>query len=423
MISFLLVILYTSFFVAGFLEISRSYRNYISAQQVTISFITKVVFGMAYGFLFLKFYNGDDTWQYHNLSVIEYKQLLHHPLNFFSDIRIKANGVSSIGAIFDTQNSLWNKLDDILFIKMLVIFNIFSFGHYYVNVVLFCGLVYFGHLLLFRQFTRYFPKSSFLLTISIFYLPMVIFWLSGIRKEGLLFLALAWVLYYFDRLLRKEENLIKNIFFVSAGLIILLLMRNFMLLCLAPSLLAWFLCYRFRRKAMVIFAVVYLFSVGIFFLSGKIPGLPDLAMKVAQRQHDFLGLTANTRLPLDSLTGTASSYFEVLPQAVNHAFVRPYITESRGVLQLLSSINILVFFAIFIVAIIFRRPDWKAVLNQPLVLTCLFTAVFGYLVIGYTVPFPGAFVRYKAIFELIFLSSFVVFARESRPDRKAYYEK
>ena len=421
MIYFLLIILYTSFFVAGFLKISRSYRNYISAQQVTISFITKVVFGMAYGFLFLKLYNGDDTWQYHNLSVIEYKQVLQHPLNFFSDIRIKADGDSSIGAMYDTQNSLWNKLDDILFVKMLVIFNILSFGNYYVNVVLFCGLVYFGHLMLFRQFTRSFPKSSFLLKISIFYFPMVIFWLSGIRKEGLLFLALTLVLYYFDCLLRKEKNLIKNVFFVMTGLIILLLMRSFMLLCLAPSLLAWYLCYRFKRQGIVIFAAVYLLSVGIFFLSGKIRGLPDLAVKVTQRQYDFLGLTARTRLPLDSLKGTASSYFDVLPQAVNHAFVRPYITESSGILHLLSSIDVLVFFTILIMSIIFRRPDWKAVLNHPLVLCCLFTAFFGYLIIGYTVPFPGAFVRYKAIFELLFLSSFLALFRTLNWSRKPYY--
>ncbi|MEO5999037.1 MAG: hypothetical protein ABIN89_19845 [Chitinophagaceae bacterium] len=410
MVSFLLIIFYSVFFIFWLLKISRSRRNHLSAKQVTLSFITKVAFGMAYGFLFFKFYNGDDTWQYHNFSLIEYQKLLHHPLDFLLDIRNKATGSSKLDAFYDTTGSFWNKLDEVLFIKMLAIFNVFSFGHYYVNVVIFCFVVYLGNLLLFRQLVHYFPESSPLLTGVIFYLPMSVFWLSGIRKEGILFLAICMVLYFFERILRREKRLICNSVCFLAGLIVLLLLRNFMVMCIAPSLLAWFLSNRFKWNSVITFLTIYVLSIFLFFISGKVPGFPSLPEKLTQRQYEFLSLTAKTRLPLDSLKGTASSYFQVLPQALNHSFLRPYIYESKGMLQLISAADIILFFLFVFFTGIFFKSNRRKVFQNPVILTCVFTAFFAYLIIGYTVPFPGAFVRYKAIFELLFFCVFAVTA-------------
>ncbi len=408
MVSLLLIIFYTTIFIFWLLKISRSYRNYLSARQVTLSFVTKIAFGLAYGFLFWKFYKGDDTWQYHNFSLVEYQNLLHHPADFFSDIRNKANGSASLQSMYDTTNSFWNKLDDVLFIKLLTIFDIFSFGHYYVNVVLFCFVGYLGHLLFFRLMVQYYPASSRLLTIAVFYNPMVIFWLSGIRKEGILFLALALVLFYFNRLLKRQGNLIVSTIMILAGIGVLMVMRNFIVMCLAPSLLGWFLCRRFKWNAPLTFLLVYTACIFIFFLSGKITGLPDLPSKVTQRQYDFISLTANTRLPLDSLKGTAASFLHVLPQAINHSFLRPYITESKGILQIVSAGDVLLFFLILLIALLCYSDNWKEILQNPLILTCFCISFFAYLLIGYTVPFPGTFIRYKAIFELIFISVFSV---------------
>jgi hypothetical protein len=403
MMALLLIGIYGTLFTFCLLKISRSYRNYISTWQVTLSFATKIAFGMAYGFLFLKYYKGDDTWLYHNQSLVEYRHLLLNPSSFFVHGGIKIDGSTSLQSMYDTTGSFWNKFDEVLFIKLLAVFNLFSFGYYYVNVVIFCFVVFIGHLLLFRLLVQYYPKSVSLFRMAIFFNPMVIFWLSGIRKEGILFLAIAVVLFYFDRLTRRRPSLVVNILFSLIGLSVLLLLRNFMFICLAPSLMAWVLCRYFNWKAIVTFSVVYLVCISGFFVSGMIPGFPNLAEKIAQRQHEYLGLVANTRLQLDSLHATPSSFIQVLPQAINHVFLRPYITEAKGILQIFSATDVLLFLMVVAVAILYRRRNWKKVLSNPVLLTCLFTSFFAYLIIGYTVPYPGTFVRYKAIFELLFL--------------------
>src|SRR5690606_18181892 len=114
-----------------------------------------------------------------------------------------------------------------------------------------------GQLLLFRLFLRKFPAGKTMLTVIIFCFPIVLFWLSGLRKDGLLFLALAAALYYFDALLNRPFRVKWLLLFLS-GCLGLLLLRNYMLLCLAPALFAWWLSRRFRLPAFACFATVYL---------------------------------------------------------------------------------------------------------------------------------------------------------------------
>lgn len=408
-LSFLLVVLYASLLLILLYKITQPDRAYLSARQLALSFSVKIFFGLLYGFLFMQFYHGDDTWKYHELSKIEYHKLLLHPINFILDTFSQSSGNISLEAAYSTTNSYWSDFEEVLFIRMLAIFDVFSFGNYYVNVVLFCFVAYLGNLLFYRLLVSYFLHSSFLLQLVVFYYPMVLFWLSGIRKEGLLFLGMAVTLYYFNKLLKSGKHAVKNLVLFIAGITTLWLIRNLTLLCLVPALAAWYLHQRFRLRSFPVFAGVYITCTVLFFCSGYIHGFPDLARKVTERQYSFMALKGNTRLALDSLHGTASSFVKVLPQSLNHIFLRPYITQSKSLLQIVSAFDIFLFFGCAGGALFFRRSNWAGVIKNPVILSCLFTALSGYLFIGYIVPFPGAFVRYKSIFELLFVSCFAVF--------------
>ena len=45
----------------------------------------KVFMGCLYGWLFLHYYGGDDTWNYFNESIDQTHLLLHHPLQFLRE--------------------------------------------------------------------------------------------------------------------------------------------------------------------------------------------------------------------------------------------------------------------------------------------------------------------------------------------------
>lgn len=403
-IDFLLAMFYLAISLFVLLRVSQSYKNQLSGREITFSFIIKVLFGIAYGVIFLKYYGGDDTWTYHRLSLISYQELLHHPVRFFTDFS-DVQGTTGMGSVFDVKNSFWDHLEEAVYIRFLALLNLFSFGHYYTNVVLFCLLVYIGHLLLYRLFISHFPSRSFLFKLVIFFFPVILFWLSGLRKDGILFLALALVLFYFNRLLTERFRLTHLLLFLT-GLFTLFLFRNLMVLCLLPAFFAWYACSRFRVNAIACFTVIYATAIAAFFLTTAVKPVPDLPEKMVRRQQTFMALKGNTRLPLDSLKPEARSFLQLLPASLNHTFLRPYLTEAKSPLHLAASLDNLLFFFILLLAFFFPATKRAGILKHPLILTCLFSALSGYIFIGYIVPFPGAIIRYKVIFELLFLCSF-----------------
>ena len=320
MLSLVLAVLYTCLLLFFLHNITRRDRPYLSSRQLSVSFVVKIIFGMAYGYLFMRFYGGDDTWKYHTLSLTEYQKLLHHPLQFLHDTLSETGGSFSLDAAYSTTNSFWSDFEEVLFIRLLVLFDVLSFGSYYVNVVLFCFIAYLGHLLLFRLLVIHAPRSASFLRAGIFYYPVVLFWLSGIRKEGLLLLGMATVLFYFNRLMQQNTRILKPLLLCVTGLLLLWLIRNLVVLCLAPALLACGLHQRGHVRARFAYPLVYLLCAGLFFSGHLLPRFPDMAQKLVDRQYSFLALQGNTRLPLDSLHASFSSYAKVLPQALNHSF-------------------------------------------------------------------------------------------------------
>lgn len=404
MLSILLIAVYTCLLLMLLSKITRRDRAHLSRAQLAAGFVIKIVFGMLYGYLFMRFYGGDDTWKYHALSLVEYKKLLHQPRLFIQDTFSQTGGSLSLDAAYSTTNSFWSDFEEVLFIRMLAFFDVFSFGNYYVNVVLFCFITYLGHLLLYRLMVRYHPGSASFLRAGIFYYPVVLFWLSGIRKEGLLLLGIAVVLYYFNKLMHRNGRAVKNALLCLAALVMLWLIRNLVVLCLAPALMAWLLRSRAGWRPLFVYPAVYLGCAGMFFFGHRILPLPHLARKMAERQYSFLDLKGNTRLPLDSLHANPLSYLKVAPQALNHSFLQPTLFQSKSPLQLVSALDVFMFFGFGILCLYWRKRDWLSTIRSPLMLSCLLTAFAGYLVVGYTVPFPGAFVRYKSPFELLWIT-------------------
>ena len=143
---------------------------------------------------------------------------------------------------------------------------------------------------------------------------------------------------------------------------------------------------------------------------------------VAKRQQDFFALQG-TRFQLDSLQPSVTRYARVLPQAVSHTFFRPYIWEAKGLLQIMTALEVIVFWLLAIWMIFKKDENRKMQITSPLLLFFLSFGITLYLFIGYTIPFPGAIVRYKAVPELLLLTIPVICAKwppSSKNNKKLY---
>lgn len=155
-----------------------------------------------------------------------------------------------------------------MFIKVLSVFNIFSFGHYYINVIFYSFITLMGPIAIYRVMTDVFPPKN---DCSAGNIPcsFFLYWTSGIHKEGLIFTGISLVIYciYFGT---KEKRFgIKRILCLIIGLLLVLALRNFIIIILIPAIVAWLIANQRPKYGLAIFSSLYLLF-GILFLQ---PGI------------------------------------------------------------------------------------------------------------------------------------------------------
>ena len=367
--------------------------------EVLLAFGAKVLSGCLYGYIFLHYYGGDDTWNLHFASLREKEMLLRDPYQFFWEFG-PATAIRNGDSILKVFGFYLSDLEYCLQAKTLGIVNIISQGNYYVNVVFWNFIMFWGHYWLFKLLVTEFPSKRKIYFLLVFLFPPAIFWLSGIRADGMLFASFALSLSYFSRWLTMRR---RKLFLISLlGFVGVLIFRAPVAALMLPMMLSWWLSTMLRQKQILAFLLVYFLSVIIFFGSSSMTSL-DLPKVVVEKQHEFFRLRGTT-VELDSLRPTFKSFAVVLPQAAGNTFTRPFPWETNGLLQVMAAVDILFFWAFFAITILYRDPGYRATLSRPLLLSLLFWSVSLYIFIGYTIPFPGAIVRYKIIGELCLLA-------------------
>ena len=405
-IAFLFIFVFSLFFIYGRL---RNKKIALSPFEVTIVFSFKVLLGCLYGYLFLKYYGGDDTWLLHTGSIQEYHKLMNQPLQWFADFDLTASFRRNTGFAAGWY-FLLSDLEYWIITKPLAVFNIFSRGNYYVNVVFFNLLTFWGQYLVFKVFAAHFPHRRRLLVLLVFLIPPITFWLSGIRPDAWIMVGMGLTLYYFHAWLYGKK--IKHLLVCLLGLTGLVIFRSPLLLVLLPGMFAWLLSVKMRKRPSVVFPIIYGVCVLAFFASSYISPQTNMLTYVVHRQEEFLRLKGNTVYELNVLEPTVPSFLKTFPQAFVNTVFRPAPWEARGGLQWMAAIE--TFFVWLLLARSLLRRDKNTWRNTPILWVALCFGLGIYLFIGYTVPFPGAIIRYKVIPEMLLLIAALM-------GRKRYY--
>ncbi|MBS1598618.1 MAG: hypothetical protein JST75_10375 [Bacteroidetes bacterium] len=400
MFSMVLFVFYFVILLLAIYKITQKRIYNFSFGEVSSIFSFKILLGCLYGYIFLKYYHGDDTWNFFNDSLSEYNKLVNHPRVFVADF-LPGPAFKNVQNFGEGLGFYISNLEYWIMIKLLAIFNIFSRGNYYIDVLFFNFATCWGPFLLFKLLLPIFPDKKNVLIISIFFIPSIGFWLSGIRGDSLIFLFMMFIIYYSSKFNEQKKNI--YILWILAGSIGILIFRTPYLFILLPAYFCWIISKNKKRGAIYYFALIY--SVYLLIFIGSIiisPGKNFLTPLVKQQASFFL-LHGNTRFGLDTLKPTVTSFVQVLPQAFANTFVRPFFGEAKGSLQWIAAIEVVAIW--ILVGLLVIRPEKKSmkIFDEPLLLMLLFYSVSQILIIGYIVPFPGAIVRYKTIPELFLL--------------------
>jgi hypothetical protein len=375
----------------------KFFRNSgLTQPQLIIVFLLKVMAGIFYGWIGI-YYGGlaqmVDTWSYHTESIAEYHLLGSDPQEYFTNLfRNPYN--SGVSDFLSVKDSFWNDLKANFFIKILSIFNIFSLGHYYVNVIFYSFLTLFGPIALFRVMNDVYPGKKIQILLAVFLVPSFLYWTSGLHKEGLIFTGISLVVYsiYFAN---KEKRFgIKRALTLITGLLLILVLRNFIFIIIAPAILAWLFVNRWPKNGLIKFAALYLLFILIFFTARYINPKFDFPQAVVNRQQEFVKLIGSSSIPIKELKPTAGSFLKNTPQAINLSTLRPLPKDVKHILSLAAAIEVEVLLLMFLIFLFLKTGH---PLDKNLVYFSIFFSFTLLMAIGFSVNNLGAIVRYRSV--------------------------
>ncbi len=349
--------------------------------------------GILLGWMSAKYYpQGNDYWNMNRHAWEEYHLLTTDPAEFFKNITA-SHYSEKYGGFFSSVGSYWKDLSNNIIIKLIAICNLFTRGNYYTNSLFFNFLVFFGHVALYRVFADVYNKKWPVIA-GCFLLPSVIYFTSGLHKDGVIFTLLGFFCYalYFGLKNRLSSKLLMTLI-ISGGII--LLMRNYVFIALALATMGLFFSKPYKRPLnafVLLYSSILLLVIVVTLL---FPAKTPLKI-ISQKQKDFLDLPyAASELAKDTLHPTLKSFVSNTPQALQHGLLRPFLWDYPGKLLMLLGVELLFYEILLIWMLLVQKPF--AFPHRFICFGIFFTLPL-LLFIGYIVPNAGSIVRYRSLY-------------------------
>jgi len=294
----------------------------------------------------------------------------------------------------DFPHGLFN--DNQTIIRVNAIFDLFSFGYYHVHTVFMCFFSLIGLTALYKAFVPFLQKLKLLLLIGIFLIPSVLFWGSGVLKEGVVIFSMGLLIWSLFKVVEKPN--VKYLSVLIISILILLFIKVYVIIALAPGIIGFILLKKKNRRhpLLVYFSIAIAGSLISLSVHKKIPEI-DLITKLYFKNVDFIKMSERTRsnsaFYITRLNNNPIGFVKMIPSALTNTTFRPFIWESKSAMMLFNSLENITLFLFGTLCLFLSKK--RANIDFKLVGFCMTFIIILYLFIGWTTPISGAIVRYK----------------------------
>ncbi len=390
--------------------LSRRIRNKDFQRYFLYGSYLKLAGSIAFGIVYATYYGGDTAvyWKSGNIigdtfwtSPTTWFKLLFH----FSSDGDTAKYISKL---------YWYKDSASYFpCQVAGLFSPFCFGAYSTIAIFFAVISFSGLWHLFLVFNNLYPTLHRQTAISIFFLPSLIFWGSGIMKDPLVLAGLGWLTYGFYFGIVKKTNLAKSLWLGFIGIFVLFSVKPYVIACFFPPMMLWvYSLYIKNIKNVIAKLVVSIFAVGfivgvilLFFnylgqTSGQnVADLGDVTNKINVTNRYILRITGSqgSGYYLGENDGTVMGSLLLAPQAIYTTLFRPFIWEAKNVTMLLAAMEstwfvLLTLYAFYKVGI---YRSFITIFRDPTITFCFIFSLFFCFIVGISSGNFGTLVRYK----------------------------
>ena len=282
---------------------------------------------------------------------------------------------------------------------------LFSFGYYNVHTVFMCFISLLGLTAFYKVFINELNNNKKEVFAVVFLLPSMLFWGSGVLKDGLFIFTFGVSFYFFIKILRSDIFNLKFLFLFIFFISLVSITKPYVFMAILPGLFGYFWVLRINKKYMAFkfFVLHLIFFMIVFNIHYLFEGynLPEI---LHRKQMEFFDLAKETKpgsfVQISAIEPNFISVVKNAPGAIGHTFFNPGIFNARSPIILLSVLeNLLIIIAVIlsILSINGAKP------MLPIFYFSIYFFLILFALIGMVTPILGALVRYKAIGSMFLL--------------------
>ncbi|NQY66220.1 MAG: hypothetical protein HRT72_00625 [Flavobacteriales bacterium] len=401
----LLVLIYSALFIYLINKWSFFIDNSLSRKSISIIFSAKVLFGVLMSLIYTYHYTDRSTadiYKYFDDAKVMYSAVFTNPQAFLSMLTGIGNDAPQFHEYYDKMNHWFREYESSLYndnhtlIRFNAIVYFASFGYYNVHTVFMCFCSLIGSMAIYKTFSSYLNNSSTGLMIAIFLIPSVIFWNSGVLKEGLLFLGLGLMVLSTNKLLNDKIHT-RSISLLLFSLLLMAHLKYYILIAIIPSLFAYCWVYKSNSNILLKYSISFVVIITLGLNAHHILPNYNIVDLLIRKQLDFVGLVehqnSGSKIDLGNIPPTLMGLISNIPQALKNTLIWSNDFTIRSPFVLLAIIENFAIIGLIGICVVFRKP-WKNV-NLNLFLFCILFSLTLYTLIGLVTPVMGAIMRYK----------------------------
>lgn len=422
----LITALFLAFFCWLIFRLPFFRDEHISRKAFVGAFLLKFMAGLSLWAIYSFYYpmkGHSDAFNYYDEAMVLHQALYEDP-EAYADILLGLGVQEDDAQHYIERTSHWIKPynygvmnDNRTVIRANMLCRLFSFGYYHVHTAIFCFISFLGMMALYKSFVRFTPKKRYGAYLSVFLIPSLVFWGSGVLKEGVLLFGLGFFVYQWVRLI--EDRSWWALPWALLFSLLLVSIKTYVLMALIPGLISYWIATTLRgRHTLASFLAGHGLLGSLAFLL-PVLGVPyDIPDMLQLKQRDFYNVAEMHNAGSVIQAPSFENSFELLvsiPHAIWNALFRPHVFEMEKILYVPPAFENLFLLLCLLVAVLYwKRPAFDF---RPFYAWTISFVLMLAMVIGLVTPVLGAIIRYQ-----IPLLPFYTFAVLASIDQKNWDE-
>jgi hypothetical protein len=399
--------------------------------------LTVKIFGaVAISLLYVFYYGGGDTLEYYRQAKVVNSAFSESVSKWFGLIFHIPDWYDGSYTLYTSQMNWYAHATEFTVVQITAFILILTFNSYLPASVVLGALSFTGVWALFRTFADQYPKLSKPLAICMLFIPSTVMWGSGIFKDTICMFGIGWLTISVFRTITLRQFKPLYIILGLFSFILIARIKMYILMAFIPSLSLWIVfnyIHKIKMKSvrfLIKIAMVGAMAVGFIALGNKLSeslgkySLANVASTVITTR-DWINMSsadASITYDLGPFDPSLSGMLKKFPGAVNVTLFRPYIWETKKIIQFISAFEATLIFllSLKVVLALGIKKTWKAITEDTNIQFCLiFTLIFAFAV-GISSFNFGTLSRYRIPCLPFYMAALVLIYYKYNPPHKRF---